>query len=923
MDFSYADEIDASRYETHDLDHGIPLRMHRDSAKEVSGALRAQKDWTRYVRPVHGYKGGLADPFGFISVTIPECRPERLEIVSYANEFAFLYDDEMEMLELKRPTKDLDSFLQPFVTPALEADAQGRPEKRLQAQIFSEMMAIDHRRAITAMKTWASFVQLASRTRMSPFETLEEYIPARVIDAGELNRIWFGSLTFGMGLTIPDEEYDLCMSLARPGYAALGLTNDLYSWEKERKAAQDMGQDYVFNAIWVIMKESAIGEEEAKEVCRCMILQSIEQFRGIVVKTKNDESLSRDLRVYIEAVMWSYIGNLRTGGRETMSDNSTNMKGALESNIKYPFWFGGSASALVACVTHPLDLVKVRLQTSTVNVAPSFASAVKIIISDEGVLGLYSGLTASVVRQLIYSGIRFGIYEELKSKAGPAPSSHFLLATAWCSGFAGGVAGNFADVLNVRMQHDGSLPSQQRHNYRHVGDGMVQIVREEGIGAYMRGWLPNCTRAATQTAGQLASYDIIKKRILDYQKAEETPAVQATSAFLAAVIAVTVTNPLDVLKTRAMSSTATARTGMVATASEVFRIEGPAWIFRGWVPSFLRVGPHTMLMIFRAIGITQRRNMATQVLTKSTRAELFPNGGWDTHHHIFEPSTFSYSPTRHLTPPAATVQSFKTFRQKLGITNSVLTHGLSYGDDCTSLKTFVTQLGKSSTSGVGVIDPENTTDDEIRDMQAAGICGLRVNLYHYNAMEDVELQKKTLRAYLERVTRLSLPWSLTMTTIRTDFWDTLEPFVREEVAPTGRPLITDHFGLLKAPSMLPAQYRQEPTQQPGFAPILRLVKDGLLYVKLSAPYRVSEQSPRYSDLKFLVRALVDANPRQVIWGSDWPHTPRMKVRSHEEAMKETPFLEVDDEAWLWSLREWLSDQEWHMLMVDNPRRLFG
>lgn len=286
-------------------------------------------------------------------------------------------------------------------------------------------------------------------------------------------------------------------------------------------------------------------------------------------------------------------------------------------------------------------------------------------------------------------------------------------------------------------------------------------------------------------------------------------------------------------------------------------------------------------------------------------------------------STFSYSPTRHLTPPAATVQSFKTFRQKLGITNSVLTHGLSYGDDCTSLKTFVARLGKSSTSGVGVIDPENTTDDEILDMQAAGICGLRVNLYHYNAMEDVELQKKTLRAYLERVTRLSLPWSLTMTTIRTDFWDTLEPFVRQKVAPTGRPLITDHFGLLKAPSMLPAQYRHDPTQQPGFAPILRLVRDGLLYVKLSAPYRVSEQSPRYSDLKFLVRALVDTNPRQVIWGSDWPHTPRMKVRSHEEAMKETPFLEVDDEAWLWSLREWLSDQEWDMLMVDNPKRLFG
>ncbi|RBA20604.1 hypothetical protein FPRO05_08051 [Fusarium proliferatum] len=560
MEFCYSEEIDASRYETHDLDHGIPLRMHKDSVKEINGALRAQKDWTHYVRPVHGYKGGLANPYGFISVTIPECRPERLEVVSYANEFAFLYDDDMEMLELKNPTKDLDSFLQPFVNPALDVAPRSLPEKRLQAQIFLEMMAIDQQRAITKMKAWASFVQLASRTRMTPFETLEEYIPARVIDAGEL--IWFGSLTFGMGLTIPDEEYDLCMSLARPGYVALGLTNDLYSWEKERKAAQDMGQDYVFNAIWVIMKESAVGEEEAKEVCRREIMQSIDQFRGITAKTRADLSLSRDLRVYVEAVMWSYIGNL--------------------------VWS-------IYCPRQDLGM-QVRLQTRAINVAPSFTSAVKIIISNEGISGLYSGLTASVVRQLTYSGIRFGIYEELKSKAGPAPSNQFLLTTAWCSGFAGGIAGNFADVLNVRMQHDGSLPYHQRHNYRHVGDGILRMAREEGIGAYMRGWLPNCTRAATQTTGQLASYDIIKKSILDYRKAEETPAVQATSAFLAAVIAVTVTNPLDVLKTRAMSSTSTAGTGMVATAKEAFRNDGSVWIFRGWVPSFLRVGPHTMCM---------------------------------------------------------------------------------------------------------------------------------------------------------------------------------------------------------------------------------------------------------------------------------------------------------------------------------------
>ncbi len=29
---------------------------------------------------------------------------------------------------------------------------------------------------------------------------------------------------------------------------------------------------------------------------------------------------------------------------------------ALSKPILYPFWFGGSASSMAACVTHPLDL---------------------------------------------------------------------------------------------------------------------------------------------------------------------------------------------------------------------------------------------------------------------------------------------------------------------------------------------------------------------------------------------------------------------------------------------------------------------------------------------------------------------------------------------------------------------------------------
>lgn len=92
MDYQYSKRVDPNTYETDGLSHGIPLRESTHSAMEVQGALRAQRDWSKLVTPVMGYHGGIGDCYGFVSVTVPECLPDRLEILSYANEFAFLFD---------------------------------------------------------------------------------------------------------------------------------------------------------------------------------------------------------------------------------------------------------------------------------------------------------------------------------------------------------------------------------------------------------------------------------------------------------------------------------------------------------------------------------------------------------------------------------------------------------------------------------------------------------------------------------------------------------------------------------------------------------------------------------------------------------------------------------------------------------------
>lgn len=117
-------------------------------------------------------------------------------------------------------------------------------------------------------------------------------------------------MTFGMALTIPDSEMDLCKRLGFPAWSALALTNDLYSWEKEQNEANQMNAPHVVNAIWVLMNQHSIEEAEAKVFCRRKIKECVAEALRVVEATKTNLELSQDLRSYLEAILYSVSGNL-------------------------------------------------------------------------------------------------------------------------------------------------------------------------------------------------------------------------------------------------------------------------------------------------------------------------------------------------------------------------------------------------------------------------------------------------------------------------------------------------------------------------------------------------------------------------------------------------------------------------------------
>ena len=263
----------------------------------------------------------------------------------------------------------------------------------------------------------------------------------------------------------------------------------------------------------------------------------------------------------------------------------------------YPFWLGGSSSMAAAAVTHPLDLAKVRMQMNNSS-CDGFLKTIVNVYRREGFRKLYAGLSASLLRQATYSTTRFGVYEELKRRYqgddnSTVPPTHVLVALACVSGFAGALVGNPADILNVRMQNDQTLPPHKQRRYRHALDGLVRMLREEGVASLFRGAGANCARGVLMTASQLASYDAFKHALLGTGYFCEGLVTHFSASLLAGFVATVVCSPFDVVKTRIMSGKK--RRSVVEVVRWSVKNDGWAFAFKGFVPSFIRLGPHTIV----------------------------------------------------------------------------------------------------------------------------------------------------------------------------------------------------------------------------------------------------------------------------------------------------------------------------------------
>ena len=263
-----------------------------------------------------------------------------------------------------------------------------------------------------------------------------------------------------------------------------------------------------------------------------------------------------------------------------------------------------------------------------------------------------------------------------------------------------------------------------------------------------------------------------------------------------------------------------------------------------------------------------------------------PYGACDCHFHVFDnPSKQVFE--RTYTAPDATVDEYTGLRDVLGLTRGVLVQPSVYGlDNETTLRSAAKIPNVKS---VVVID-HTTPVSEIQRMTDAGAVGCRVNL-----LFPSDAVISDLRALARRIADFG--WHLQ---ILADFSNSAHLIDLLTLLPV--PVMFDHLG------HFPISASHDHANVDAF---LGLLGDGMIWTKISAPYRTTGSSTTdYTDVGAFVTKLTALNPDNLVWGTDWPH-PKF----------DGPM--PDDTDMLDQFIDWVPNAQLrHKIMVENPERFY-
>ncbi|CAN8243903.1 unnamed protein product [Cochlearia groenlandica] len=276
---------------------------------------------------------------------------------------------------------------------------------------------------------------------------------------------------------------------------------------------------------------------------------------------------------------------------------------AIEISSATPVPEASLERAIAATFVCPLDVIKTRLQVSGLPKTSSSGSVIitslRNIVKNEGVRGMYRGLSLTIIALLPNWDLYFAVYGKLKdmlrSNDGELSFGANMLAAAG-AGASTAIATNPLWVVKTRLMLQGMRPNVVP--YKSILSAFTRIYREEGLRGLYSGLLPSLV-GVSHVVIQFPAYEKIKQYIANIRNTSVdklSPGDVTVASSISKVIASVMTYPHEVVRSKLQEqgqvrNLETRYLGIVDCAKKVFRKEGIPGFYRGCATNLLRTTP--------------------------------------------------------------------------------------------------------------------------------------------------------------------------------------------------------------------------------------------------------------------------------------------------------------------------------------------
>ncbi|OLN89755.1 Ophiobolin F synthase 3 [Colletotrichum chlorophyti] len=347
--WKYSIPVDAEKARSTGCFTSLPIRIHSRNDIADEATRQSIEDWGKSVgdgwEKVSGSSWSEVGNWG--AFIFPEAQLDRLATTTYLANLGNIHDDLCDELDYEEAVAEhakLSNAMDVESTDDTQAKSNDRTKRLKQCVGKALLVAMDtdRPRALEMIDSYRKkWLDVMEPQNIEDIQSLDEYLIFRNLNGG-MEAYWL-LVKYGMAVTISEEEELRIRHIFQAAEAALVLTNDYWSWDREWRAALKARDPRIVNAIEVFMRTEGKTMEEARQAVHDHIIAYESQY---LERKEEFYSTSQNipdyLRLYIEVCGSVVAGNhywcancpRHHAWRELEQISTEDLRGSSANNIE-------------------------------------------------------------------------------------------------------------------------------------------------------------------------------------------------------------------------------------------------------------------------------------------------------------------------------------------------------------------------------------------------------------------------------------------------------------------------------------------------------------------------------------------------------------------------------------------------------------